>query len=146
MNFGHRSLFGCHVAVGDVAPGFCVRYVSGGEVSLLTSARRCLCPFVDPGLVRVCFGGFAVIWAVVFVRGQSWVVGSLTSVGGGGGGHSLPFIDGGGHALVLRVWWWLLVEGRSSHYVTMASRSNSPMTTFAVSLQMLWSPVGLCLN
>jgi len=30
----------------------------------------------------------------------SWVVGSLTSVGGGGGGgRSSPFIDGGGHAL-----------------------------------------------
>jgi len=69
-NFGHRSSFGCHVAVGDVAPGFCVRYVSGEEVSLLTSARRRLCPFVDPGLVCVCFGAFAVVWAVVFITGQ----------------------------------------------------------------------------
>jgi len=43
----------------------------------------------------------------------SWVIGSLMSVGGGGGGCLSPFVDGGGHALVLRVWWWLLVEGRS---------------------------------
>jgi len=70
MNFSRRSLFGCHVAVGDVATGFCVRYVSGGEVSLLTSAHRRLCPFVDPSLVRVCFGAFAVVWAVVFVTGR----------------------------------------------------------------------------
>jgi len=48
------------------------------------------------------------------MAGQSWVVGSLTSVGGGGGGGcSSLFVDGGGHTLVLRVWWWLLVEGRS---------------------------------
>jgi len=42
----------------------------GGEVSLLTSAHHHLCPFVDPGLVRVCFGAFAIIWAVVFITGQ----------------------------------------------------------------------------
>ena len=78
MNFGCRSSFGCHVAVGDVAPGFCVRYVSWGEVSLLTSARRHLCPFMDPGLMCVCFGAFAIVWAVVFVTGQ------LSSFMGGG--------------------------------------------------------------
>jgi len=70
MNFGHRSSFGCHVAVSNMAPGFCVRYVSGREVSLLTSARRCLCPFMDPGLVRVCFWAFAIIWVVIFITGQ----------------------------------------------------------------------------
>ena len=69
-NFSRRSLFGCHVAVGDVAPGFCVRYVSGGEVSLLTSARRHLCAFMDPGLVHVCFGAFTVVWVVVFITGR----------------------------------------------------------------------------
>jgi len=57
---------------------------------LLTSARRHLCPFVDPGLVCVCFRAFTIIWAVIF--------GSLTSVGGSGGCSS-PFFDGGGHAL-----------------------------------------------
>jgi len=69
-NFGCHSLFGCHVTVGDVAPGFCVRYVSGGEVSLLTSAHHRLCPFMDPGLVCVCFGAFTIVWAVVFITGQ----------------------------------------------------------------------------
>ena len=70
MNFGHCSLFGGHIAVSNMAPGFCVRYVSGGEVSLLTSAHRRLCLFVDPGLMRVCFGAFAVIWAVIFITGR----------------------------------------------------------------------------
>jgi hypothetical protein len=34
-NVCHSSSFGCHVADGDVAPGFHFRYMSGGgEVSL----------------------------------------------------------------------------------------------------------------
>jgi len=57
---------------------------------LLTLAHHRLCPFVDPSLMCVCFGAFAIIWAVVF--------GSLTSVGGGGGCLS-PFVDGGGDVL-----------------------------------------------
>jgi len=69
-NFSHCSSFGCHIAVGNLAPGFCVRYVSGGEVSLLTSDCCHLCLFMDPGLMRVCFGAFAVVWAVVFITGQ----------------------------------------------------------------------------
>jgi len=36
----HHSLFGCHVAVSNVAPGFCVKWMIGrGEVSLLTVAH-----------------------------------------------------------------------------------------------------------
>ena len=57
-NFSHCLSFGCHITVNDVAPGFCVRYVSGGEVSLLTLAHRCLCLFMDPSLMCVCFGAF----------------------------------------------------------------------------------------
>jgi len=30
----HRLSFGCHVAVGNVAPGFCIRDVSGGRGEL----------------------------------------------------------------------------------------------------------------
>jgi hypothetical protein len=33
-NFDRRWSFGCHVAVSDVAPGFCDGNVGGGEVSL----------------------------------------------------------------------------------------------------------------
>jgi hypothetical protein len=41
-NVGRRLSFGCHVAVGDGAPGFCMKGVSGGELRLLTSYSRCL--------------------------------------------------------------------------------------------------------
>jgi len=38
----HCLLFGCHVAVGNVAPGFCVKKMIGrGEMSLLTLDYCC---------------------------------------------------------------------------------------------------------
>jgi len=43
--------------------------MSVGEVSLLTSACHCLCLFVDPSLMHICLGAFAVVWAVVFICG-----------------------------------------------------------------------------
>ena len=43
------SLSGCHVADSNMAPGFDVREMNGGEVSCLTSAHCHLCPFVGAG-------------------------------------------------------------------------------------------------
>jgi hypothetical protein len=43
MNFGHRSSFGCHVAVGDVPPGFCIIEIISGGAHLGSSS---------PGSVR----------------------------------------------------------------------------------------------
>jgi len=45
----HHSSFGCHITISDEAPGFSVREMDGGEVTCLTSARRCLCLFVGAG-------------------------------------------------------------------------------------------------
>ena len=43
-------LFGCHIAVGDMAPGFCVKEMIGrGEVSLLTWAHCCPCLYMGAG-------------------------------------------------------------------------------------------------
>jgi len=76
-NFICHSLFGCHIAVSNVAPGFCMRDVSG----VLTLASCHLCLFMGAGIVRVHFGAFIVIWAgVFFVCGWLWVVvGGLAS-------------------------------------------------------------------
>jgi hypothetical protein len=69
MNVGCHSSFGCHVAVGDGAPGFCMKGVSGGELRLLTSYSRCLlwvlrrsCSFRGR---HCCLGGFLRLWVVV---------------------------------------------------------------------------------
>jgi hypothetical protein len=39
-NKSRSPSFGCHIAVGDVAPAFCVRQMSGGEEVKLPCLRR----------------------------------------------------------------------------------------------------------
>jgi len=71
MNVSHHLLFGWHIAVSDMAPGFHVREINGegGEVTLLTLAHHCLFPFLSPRhrpwTVGVDFG-----WGSNFICGQ----------------------------------------------------------------------------
>ena len=84
-----HSSFGCHVTVGNVAPGFCVEDMIGrGEVSLLTLAHHCLWLYVGAGHHSQAMvdghGRFWVhlcMWAPGFVCG--WLASFLGSCGGG---------------------------------------------------------------
>ena len=69
MNLGHSLSFGCHIADGDVAPGFHITGLNrgGGELSHLSlsslvSVHGCWPLFESGGVVCVHFWVFFIIW------------------------------------------------------------------------------------
>ena len=61
-NLGHPLSFSCHVADSNMAPGFHIRGLNGGEVGCLTLARHCLCLSMGAGCRLWAVGSFVFIF------------------------------------------------------------------------------------